>query len=167
MWVKVKAHDLSLKLTPATLRGQMDPQASVRKAIHSTNLGAEVTKLVRFNPETDTVGIGRNLTATLVPARPDPPFPVDGLTFGVATMSENSPHGGEMHPDGDELIYLVSGRARVTLESDPVEELVMEAGEGLVVPKGVWHRVEILTPSQIVYVTPGPNNRFRTLENED
>lgn len=125
-----------------------------------------MTKLIQFNTETHTVGLGLDLAAALVPARPDPPVPVNGFTFGVATMSESAPHGGEMHPDGDEVLYLISGRAKVILESDPVEELIMEAGAGLVVPRGVWHRVEILEPCQIVYLTPGPNNEFRTPEGD-
>jgi mannose-6-phosphate isomerase-like protein (cupin superfamily) len=79
-------------------------------------------------------------------------------------MTENAPHGGEMHPDGDEVLYLMGGRVRVRLETESVEELEMAPGEGLIVPKGVWHTVEILEPSQIAYVTPGPHNRFRPLE---
>ena len=120
-------------------------------------------KSIQFNPKTDTVGLSRGLSATIVPSRPDPPIPVDGVTFGIATMSESAPHGGEMHPDGDEVLYLLSGRAKVILESDPVENVFLEAGEGLIVPKGVWHRVVILETSQIVYITPGPNNEFRPL----
>jgi mannose-6-phosphate isomerase-like protein (cupin superfamily) len=125
-----------------------------------------VTKLIQFNPNTHTVGLDRNLSAELVPARPDPPIPVDGFTFGVAAMSESSAHGGEMHPDGDEVLYLISGRVKVILESDPVEEVVMNAGDGLVVPKGVWHQVIIMDPSRIVYLTPGPNNEFRDAESD-
>ena len=120
-----------------------------------------MTGPVRFNPSTHTVGLSRDFIASLVPARPDPPIPIDGVTIGVATMSENSPHNGEMHPDGDEILYLVSGRARVILETTPVEELEMKAGDGVIVPKGVWHRVDILEPCQIVYVTPGPRTEFR------
>jgi hypothetical protein len=26
------------------------------------------------------------------------------MTFGVASMSENAPHAGEMHPDGGEVL---------------------------------------------------------------
>lgn len=123
--------------------------------------GAKVKKSRRFDANTETVGLSRDLSATLIPARPDPPFPVDGVTIGIATMTESAPHGGEMHPDGDEVLYLISGRARVLLESDPVEEVTLEAGDGLIVPKGIWHKVEILEPCQIVYITPGPNNEFR------
>ena len=114
-----------------------------------------------FDPAIHTIGISRTLAAEKVPARPDPPVPVDGLTFGVANMQENSPHGGELHPDGDEVLYLISGRARVVFPEDDYADIELLPGNGLVVPRGVWHRVDILEPCQIVYVTPGPNNRFR------
>jgi quercetin dioxygenase-like cupin family protein len=103
------------------------------------------------------------MSAATMPARPDPAIPVDGYTFGVATMAENSPHDGEMHPDGDEVLYLIDGKVRITIETDPVEELEMLPGNGMIVPKGVWHRVDILEPSQIVYLTPGPGGKYRPL----
>lgn len=117
----------------------------------------------KFNPSNQTVAVDRELSATAMPARPDPAVPVDGYTFGVATMTENSPHDGEMHPDGDEVLYLVSGRVGVMLETDPVQELELLPGDGLIVPQGVWHRVDILEPSRIVYLTPGPNGQYRPL----
>lgn len=123
-----------------------------------------MTGVVRFDPRMYTVGLSRDLAASLVPERPDPPVPVDGVTIGVALMSENAPHNGEMHPDGDEVLYLISGRVKVTLDTAPAQELDMSPGDGLIVPKGVWHRVDILEPSKIVYVTPGPNNKFRPIE---
>ena len=82
-------------------------------------------------------------------------------------MSENSPHNGEMHPDGDEVLYLVSGRVRVVFPDDPVDDVDVSPGDGLVVPKGMWHRVDILEPSRIVYLTPGPNNEYRPLTESD
>lgn len=123
-----------------------------------------MTDIVRFDPSVHTVGLSRDLAASLVPERPDPPIPVDGVTIGVASMTENAPHNGEMHLDGDEVLYLISGRVKVILETAPVLELEMSPGDGLIVPKGVWHRVDILEPSKIVYVTPGPNNEFRPIE---
>lgn len=118
-------------------------------------------KPVIFDPRKHSVGVSRELLASLVADRPDPPVPVDGATFGVATMSENSPHAGEMHPDGDEVLYLVSGLIKVVFLDDPLDDVEVSPGEGLVVPQGMWHRVDILEPSQIVYLTPGPNNEFR------
>lgn len=121
---------------------------------------------IMFDPSTHTIGLSRELLASTVPEQPDPPVPVDGVTFGVATMSENSPHGGEMHPDGDEILYLIEGRARVVFLDSPEPDVELQPGNGMVVPQGVWHRVDILEPCQIVYLTPGPNNEFRPLEQE-
>lgn len=122
-----------------------------------------MTEPMIFDASTHVVGLSRNLVASKLPERPDPPIPVNGMTFGVTTMSENAPHGGEMHPDGDEILYLISGKAKVVFIQDPIEDVEMLPGDGLVVPKGTWHRVDILEPCQIVYVTPGPNNEFKPL----
>jgi len=117
-----------------------------------------------FDPSTQVIGLSHDFDATTLPERPDPPIAVEGVTFGVATMTENSPHGGEMHPDGDEVLYLVSGRIRVVFLDDPVDDVDVRPGDGLVVPQGMWHRVDIIEASRIVYLTPGPNNEFRRLE---
>ena len=119
---------------------------------------------VRFDAASRTVAIMRDLSAETMPAQPDPAIPVDGYTFGVASMTENSPHDGEMHPDGDEVLYLIDGKVRVMLETDPIQELELNPGDGMIVPKGVWHRVDILEPSRIVYLTPGPNGEYRPLK---
>ena len=122
-----------------------------------------MSRLIKFNPVTHIIGLSHDFAASKLPEQPDPPVPVDGAIFGVATMSENSPHGGEMHPDGDEVLYLISGRANVVFLDSTEEDVEIRPGDGLVVPKGVWHRVDILEPCQIVYLTPGPNNEFRPL----
>lgn len=116
-----------------------------------------------FDPVTHVIGMSKRLQATIFPEQPDPPLPIEGLTIGIATMAENSPHGGEMHSDGDEVLYLISGRANVVFLDDPEDDIELSPGSGLVVPQGMWHRVDILEPSQIVYATPGPDNQFRAL----
>ncbi len=124
-----------------------------------------VTKPVLFNPSTHTIGLDRDLAASKVAERRDPPVPREGITFGVATMSKNSPHDGERHCDGDEVLYLISGRVKVVFLDSAEEDIEVRPGDGLVVPSGMWHRVDIIEPSQIVYLTPGPNNEFRPLAN--
>lgn len=109
------------------------------------------------------VGLDSLFRATVLPALDDPGIPFEGLTLGVARMDRPAPHGGEMHPDGDEYLYLIDGRVRVVLETEPPERIEMVPGDALVVPQGVWHKVEILEPSEIFYATPGPNNQFRPL----
>lgn len=125
-----------------------------------------MTKPKRFDASIETVGLGRDLIASIVPARPDPPIAVNGVTIGIAKMCENSPHGGEMHPDGDEVLYLISGRVRVVFEEEILADVEMKPGDGLIVPKGAWHRVDILEPSQILYATPGPGGEYRPVANE-
>lgn len=122
-----------------------------------------MNKPVRFDARKDTVGVGRDLLASLVAAQADPPIAVDGFTIGIAEMSENSPHGGEMHPDGDEVLYLISGHARIVFEDRGVDDIDMTAGDGLIIPKGSWHRVDILAPCKIMYATPGPGGEYRPL----
>lgn len=125
-----------------------------------------MSKPYRFNPSVNSIGIGHDFSASQLMERPGPTSPVDGATFGVATMSENSPHAGEMHPDGDEVLYLISGRVKVVFLDSPIDDIDVLPGDGLVVPKGMWHRVDILEPSQIVYLTPGPNNEYKPLERD-
>ena len=110
------------------------------------------------------VGMDRAGTARPLPTSAGAPA-IDGLTVGAAVMSSDPPHGGEMHPDGDELLYLVSGRVDVVLEEDGGEERVeLEPGQAFVVPRGVWHRVALREPSHILYLTPGPGGQYRPLD---
>jgi quercetin dioxygenase-like cupin family protein len=76
-------------------------------------------------------------------------------------MTEDAPHGGEIHPDGDEILYVISGRLSVRTESDPDEELVLSAGQACIVPMGEWHKVSILEETQLIHITPGPNGDHR------
>ena len=109
-----------------------------------------MTKPYIFDPTTDTIGLDRNWVASKLSQRPDPSIPVDGITFGIASMSENSPHDGERHPDGDEVLYLISGRVRVVFIDSSEEVIHVLPGDGRVDPKGRCHRVANLEPSQTV-----------------
>ena len=117
----------------------------------------------RFDPAAEVVTIDRKLSAAVLPEVQDPGHPVDGFTLGVATMPRSAPHGGERHPDGDEVLYLISGRVCVVFLDRDWPPAEVQPGQGLVVPRGVWHRVDVLEPCQIVYLTPGPNNELRPL----
>ena len=72
-------------------------------------------------------------------------------------LTRNPPHNGEMHPDGDELIFLISGRLDVIAEEGGAETVTqMVGGQAVVIPKGTWHRLDIKEPCQLVVMTPGP-----------
>lgn len=116
---------------------------------------------MRFDTSENRVGLDRALSARLLPARPWPPVELDGVTIGRAELASSPPHGGERHPAGDEVVLLVRGRARVHLETDPPQAIDLEPGDGAVVPRGVWHRIEVLEPCEVVYVTPAEGNEHR------
>jgi len=88
---------------------------------------------------------------------------IDGMTAGIVTMEHNSPHGGEVHPDGDEILYVISGRLRVTGDSSPAEPLELGAGDSCIVKKGEWHNVDVLESTQLLHITPGPGGDHRPL----
>lgn len=93
-----------------------------------------------------------------------PPKRIDGFTIGAPQVAGDPPHDGEMHPDGDELLYVISGAITVTLELAGGKTGVdLGAGEALVVPQGVWHQITTTEPAQIIHITPGPNGNSRPL----
>lgn len=90
-----------------------------------------------------------------------PPERIAGMTFGYIHMDQDSPpvHNGEMHPDGDELLFVIAGRIRVECDSDEPSEI--GPGQGCIVPRGGWHNFSALEPTTMIHVTPGPNGEAR------
>jgi mannose-6-phosphate isomerase-like protein (cupin superfamily) len=62
----------------------------------------------------------------------------------------------EMHPDGDEFVYLLSGEA-VLLLKQPAGfiEVPLSGRAAVVVPRGVWHTAKVSQPSRMLFVTMG------------
>src|SRR3954454_19674419 len=91
----------------------------------------------------EVVGIGRADRRAAVVAQPGgPPQRIDGYSIGAPMIAGDPPHGGEMHPDGDELLFLVSGAVTVTLElPDGDRQVALGAGDAVVVPQGIWHQI--------------------------
>jgi mannose-6-phosphate isomerase-like protein (cupin superfamily) len=117
----------------------------------------------RLDLTQQNVGFGRDGAIALL-ASTRPPPRVDGLTIGVAVMDRPPPHAGEMHPDGDELLYLIAGEASVLLERPEGEERIeLSAGAACIVPRGLWHRVIPRGQVTLLYATPGPNKEWRPL----
>ena len=85
------------------------------------------------------------------------------MTVGIVTLAHDAPHGGEVHPDGDEIVYVISGRLRVTGESEPTTAIELGPGEACIVRKGEWHKVSVLEQTQLMHITPGPNGGYRPL----
>jgi mannose-6-phosphate isomerase-like protein (cupin superfamily) len=70
------------------------------------------------------------------------------------------PNEQEMHPHGDEL--LLSGALDVILDLPEGERTVpLTAGGTCLVPRGVWHRLSLHQPSDLVFVTPPDGTQMR------
>lgn len=68
----------------------------------------------------------------------------------------------EMHPNGDELIYQLSGDMELILDQGDLQEVVtLNAGDFVVVPKGVWHTANAAGSSEAVYITLGAGTEHR------
>jgi len=105
---------------------------------------------------------------TIKSAPPGPLRRIDGYSIGaIPNIDGPGPHGGEVHPDGDEFLYVVSGAMELILDDGDdravgVETtVVLRSGDAYVVPRGVWHRLEAVESSYLVHVTPGPNGGYR------
>jgi mannose-6-phosphate isomerase-like protein (cupin superfamily) len=63
----------------------------------------------------------------------------------------------EIHPDGDELVVLMHGRAELVLrEGGGDRSVVLEAPGAFVrVPRGTWHTARIAEPTAMLFLTPG------------
>jgi homogentisate 1,2-dioxygenase len=64
----------------------------------------------------------------------------------------------EMHPEGDELIVLLSGRLRLLTEAGDAE---LGPGDYVLMPRGVWHTADVLAPGEALFVMPGAGTQSR------
>jgi oxalate decarboxylase/phosphoglucose isomerase-like protein (cupin superfamily) len=88
------------------------------------------------------------------------PVTLDGRTVGHV----RSDHAGErdeweVHPDQDELLYLVSGATDVLLRDDPDDAagervIALTGGSACHVPRGAWHRQVVREPSLLFFLSP-------------
>ncbi|MEM9730679.1 MAG: cupin domain-containing protein [Myxococcota bacterium] len=69
----------------------------------------------------------------------------------------------EMHPLGEEIIYLLSGALAFVFDLPEGERRVTLEGEGsyLIVPRGVWHIAEASKPCSILSITAGDGTEHR------
>lgn len=70
----------------------------------------------------------------------------------------------EMHPAGDEMVYLLEGHICLVLDMPSGQQEVWIRDRGAVlVPKGVWHTAKVSAPSKVLHITMGKGTESRPL----
>jgi len=119
--------------------------------------------LVRFSD--DIIALLRDGTSLTRRKEPGSSPRFDGFTVASYVLTETPAHDGERHADGDELLLVISGDCVAVLDAPDggTEEVSIRAGDALVIPRNIWHRLVIDKPCHIVFVTPGPRMEHRGL----
>lgn len=72
------------------------------------------------------------------------------------------PDEWEVHPAGDELVYLIAGAVDLVLDEAAGERtLELGAGHGFIIPRGVWHRFVRKGPCDLLFVVRGTGTKLR------
>jgi mannose-6-phosphate isomerase-like protein (cupin superfamily) len=84
-----------------------------------------------------------------------------GRLLSALTMSADWTNW-EMHPAGDEILFMLEGNATFRLDlPGGHREVALLPGGLLVVPKGVWHTAKVSEPSRLLAITPGLGTKHR------
>jgi mannose-6-phosphate isomerase-like protein (cupin superfamily) len=69
----------------------------------------------------------------------------------------------ERHPNGDEVVVLLEGRATFVLEIDGGERHVSldTSGAYVIVPRGTWHTARAAGPCRMLFITAGEGTEHR------
>ena len=123
-----------------------------------------------LNPQLDYVSLGADGRATTL---------AGGDAFWQLPPAEAARHGQgwlvseyvfvadwptwEMHPEGDEFVYLLAGEVEMQLEEPGGLRKIAISGSGaIVVPRGVWHTAKVIVaPSRMLHVTRGGGTQVR------
>ena len=82
----------------------------------------------------------------------------------VTTSSFDAPWPTwEQHPNGDEIVILLSGAVDFILETPEgnTKLEVRKTGEYAFVPKGTWHTANPLQPTKMLFITAGEGTQVR------
>jgi len=69
----------------------------------------------------------------------------------------------EMHPNGEEFVYLLEGDIEFLMETAEGElssQRITDRG-AVVVPRGVWHTAKVFKPSRMFFITMGAGTQHQ------
>ena len=69
----------------------------------------------------------------------------------------------EMHPAGDEIVCLLSGRASFEIEGRGHVAELSVPGTYVIVPRGTWHTAHARVPTKMLFITPGEGTQNKAV----
>jgi mannose-6-phosphate isomerase-like protein (cupin superfamily) len=125
--------------------------------------------MLPIDPQADYVNLGHDGRATRVPGGDAfwslSPSDLDKVGSGwLVSEYEFSADWStwEMHPNGDEFVYVLAGSVELLLEVDGVVRSVPIVGSGaVIVPRGVWHTAKVRATTRMLHVTLGAGTQTR------
>jgi mannose-6-phosphate isomerase-like protein (cupin superfamily) len=95
---------------------------------------------------------------------PDRPELAEGRLLWTSSQVRDSA-SWEMHPKGEEVLYLLSGAIDLAvLAGDSERTVTLRPNSACVVPRGVWHRFIVHKPASILAITPSLGTQRRPVE---
>jgi mannose-6-phosphate isomerase-like protein (cupin superfamily) len=97
--------------------------------------------------------------------------------FHLTQPNDTHPNHWEIHPDGDELLFVTKGEVEIemvtqiyncedTVPGNSAKEMAtLRDGELLIVPKAHWHRIILKKETNLVVATFGGDSKMAPVEN--
>ena len=87
----------------------------------------------------------------------------DGRMVTANHVSGDMAHW-EMHPAGEELLVSVGATVKAVFQREDGEETVaLPPGAACIVPRGVWHRIRVVEPGVLIFITHGEGTEHKPL----
>lgn len=92
--------------------------------------------------------------------------------FSLQKAADTHPDCWELHTDGDELLMVTKGEVLIEMVSAPYtgedivpadakkEQVLLEDGELVIVPKGHWHRILLKRKTELIVATFGGDSKM-------
>ncbi|MBP6013557.1 MAG: cupin domain-containing protein [Alphaproteobacteria bacterium] len=126
--------------------------------------------MIALNLEATFLGLDGKGCVTTLPVGPDFWETIDrnpaarGTLVSEQVSKTDWPHW-EMHPKGDEVVYLLGGDMTLILERQSGEEHVkLQAGQAVVIPAGTWHRALVPVVSRMLFITYGEGTQQKMVD---
>ena len=81
--------------------------------------------------------------------------------FQISTSSDLHSDVWEMHPAGDEVLLMLTGRLEVEYSDQSRHGASsLESGHGIVMPRGIWHRLVLREPGVLLALSAPQGTRL-------